>query len=173
ARPKGKSKMGHESHFLDLLGHRTIGAGRDRRRAGGVSPPCWRRAHTGRLRLHGGLTPPARRGCMDRSKEEHVRMARTPRKLQTRTDFLVLGGGIAGLAALAEARRRGINAIGLEAKGTVGGRIRTARHRRVANYPIALAAEFVHGPRMREVCESLALTLVRPPSDGDAFVDGQ
>jgi monoamine oxidase len=100
-------------------------------------------------------------------------MARSPRKLQTRTDFIVLGGGIAGLSALSEARRRGINAIGLEAKRTVGGRIRTARDRRVANYPIELGAEFVHGPRMREVCESLGLTLVRHPSDGDAFVDGQ
>ena len=100
-------------------------------------------------------------------------MPRTPRKLQTRTDFLVLGGGIAGLAALAEARRRQINAIGLEAKGTVGGRIRTAWDRRVARFPIELGAEFVHGPRMREVCESLGLTLIRHPSDGDAFVDGQ
>src|SRR5689334_11693820 len=63
-------------------------------------------------------------------------MPRAPRKLQTRTDVLVLGAGIAGLAALAEARRRGINAIGLEAKGAVGGRIRTAWDRRVAHYPI-------------------------------------
>jgi polyamine oxidase len=100
-------------------------------------------------------------------------MPRTPRKLQTRTDYIVLGGGIAGLSALTEARRRGINAIGLEAKGTLGGRIRTAWDRRVANYPVELGAEFVHGPRMREVCESLGLTLVRHPSDGDAFVDGQ
>jgi monoamine oxidase len=100
-------------------------------------------------------------------------MPRTPRKLQTRTDFIVLGAGIAGLAALAEARHRGINAIGLEAKGIVGGRIRTAWDRRVASYPIELGAEFVHGPRMRELCESLGLTLVRHPSDGDAFVDGQ
>jgi len=99
-------------------------------------------------------------------------MARTPRKLQTRTDFIVLGGGIAGLSALAQAHRRGINAIGLEAKGTIGGRIRTVWDRRVARYPIELGAEFVHGPRMRDVCDSLGLTLVRHPSDGDAFVDG-
>src|SRR5262249_42422155 len=102
-----------------------------------------------------------------------LRMARTARKLQTRTDYIVLGGGIAGLAALAEAQRRGINAIGLEAKGTVGGRIRTARDRRVAGYPIELGAEFVHGPRIPLVCESLARTLIRHPSDGDAFGDAQ
>jgi monoamine oxidase len=100
-------------------------------------------------------------------------MPRVPRKLQTRTDFLVLGSGIAGLAAVAEAGRRGINAIGLEAKGTVGGRIRTVWDRRVAKYPIELGAEFVHGPRMRQFCESLGLTLIRHPSDGDAFVDGK
>jgi polyamine oxidase len=100
-------------------------------------------------------------------------MARTPRKLQTRTDYIVVGAGVAGLAALAEARRRGINAIGLEAKGTVGGRIRTVWDRRVAKHPIELGAEFVHGHRMRELCESLGLTLIRHPSDGDAFVDGE
>jgi polyamine oxidase len=100
-------------------------------------------------------------------------MPRTPRKLQTRTDYLILGGGIAGVAALAEAKRRGINAIGLEAKCRVGGRIRTAWDRRVARYPIELGAEFVHGPAMRKLCESLGLTLIRHPSDGDAFVDGQ
>ena len=100
-------------------------------------------------------------------------MPRTSRKLQTHTDFLVLGGGIAGLAALAEARRRGINAIGLEAKGRIGGRIRTVWDRRVARYPVELGAELVHGPTMRQLAESLGLTLIRHPSDGDAFVDGQ
>jgi monoamine oxidase len=98
-------------------------------------------------------------------------MPRAPRKLQTRTDYLVLGGGIAGLSALAEAKRRGINAIGLEAKGRIGGRIRTVWDRRVAHYPIELGAEFVHGPTIWQLCESLGLTLIRHPSDGDAFVD--
>jgi monoamine oxidase len=100
-------------------------------------------------------------------------MARAPRKLQVRTDYLVLGGGIAGLAALAEAKRRGINAIGLEAKARIGGRIRTVWDRRIARYPIELGAEFVHGPTMRQLGESLGLTLIRHPSDGDAFVDGR
>jgi monoamine oxidase len=96
---------------------------------------------------------------------------RTARKLRTNTDLLVIGGGIAGLSALAEAQRRGINAICLEARAKPGGRIRTVRNRRLANYPIELGAEFVHGPLMKQLCESLGLTLVPHPSDGNAFVD--
>src|SRR5262249_20250206 len=73
--------------------------------------------------------------------------------------------------ALAEARRRGVNAICLEAAGKPGGRIRTVRNRRVATHPIELGAEFVHGPAMRQLCQSLGLTLVKHPSDGVVFVD--
>lgn len=98
---------------------------------------------------------------------------RTARKLRTNADFLIIGGGIAGVSALAEARRLGINAICLEARARPGGRIRTVRNRRIAQYPIELGAEFVHGPLMKQVCESLGLTLVPHPSDGVAFVDNQ
>src|SRR5215475_6306604 len=100
-------------------------------------------------------------------------MSRTPRKIQIKTDLLIVGGGIAGMAALAETRRRGISAICLEAASKVGGRIRTVHNRRIAKFPIELGAEFVHGPRMKELCESLGLTLIKHPSDGDAFVDKQ
>src|SRR5580658_9331699 len=96
---------------------------------------------------------------------------RTPRRLRTKADFLVVGGGMAGISALAEARRLGINAICLEAHAKPGGRIRTVRNRRVANYPIELGAEFVHGSSMKHLCESLGLTLIKHPSDGVAFVD--
>jgi monoamine oxidase len=95
----------------------------------------------------------------------------TPRKLRTNADFLLLGGGMAGVSALAEARRLGISAICLEAHTRPGGRIRTVRNRRVAPYPIELGAEFVHGAAMRRLCESLGLTLIKHPSDGAAFVD--
>jgi monoamine oxidase len=98
-------------------------------------------------------------------------MARTARKLRVRADYLIVGGGMAGIAALAEARRRGIDAIGLEARTKPGGRIRTVRNRRFASYPIELGAEFVHGPLMKQLCQSLGLTLLKHPSDGAAFVD--
>ncbi len=95
----------------------------------------------------------------------------TPRKLRTKADFLIIGGGIAGTSALAEAQRLGINAICLEAQTKPGGRIRTVRNRRIANYPIELGPEFVHGSAMKQLCESLGLTLIKHPSDGVAFVD--
>jgi monoamine oxidase len=97
----------------------------------------------------------------------------TARKLRTKADFLIVGAGIAGVSALAEARRLGVNAICLEAQTKTGGRIRTARNRRVAHYPVELGAEFVHGALMKQLCESLGLTLIKHPSDGVAFVDKQ
>jgi monoamine oxidase len=78
---------------------------------------------------------------------------------------------MAGISALAETRRQGISAICLEAHRKPGGRIRTVRNRRIANYPIELGPEFVHGPLMRQLCESIGLTLIKHPSDGAAFVD--
>lgn len=78
---------------------------------------------------------------------------------------------MAGISALAEARRRGIYAICLEGHAKPGGRIRTLRKKRVAPYPIELGAEFVHGRLMKHLCQSLGLTLIRHPSDGVAFVD--
>jgi monoamine oxidase len=96
----------------------------------------------------------------------------TPRRLRTNTDFLIIGGGMAGIAALAEAHRLGISAICLEAHAKPGGRIRTVHNRRIAHYPIELGAEFVHGSAMKQLCESLGLSLVKHPSDGAAFVDG-
>jgi monoamine oxidase len=100
-------------------------------------------------------------------------ISRTPLKLRTKTDFLIIGGGMAGMAALAEARRLGVNAICLEARAKPGGRIRTVHHRRLAHYPIELGAEFVHGSQMKELCEALGLTLIKHPADGAAFVDNE
>src|SRR5262249_7794376 len=105
------------------------------------------------------------------SVRDRMVAVRTPRKLRTNADLLVIGGGITGMSALAEARRPGPAAICLEARARPGGRIRTVRNRRIANYPIELGAEFVHGPQMKQLCESLGLTLVPHPSDGHAFVD--
>jgi monoamine oxidase len=96
---------------------------------------------------------------------------RIPRKLRTKADYLILGGGMAGISALAETRRLGISAICLEAHKKPGGRIRTVRNRRMANYPIELGAEFVHGSTTKQLCESLGLTLIKHPSDGAAYVD--
>jgi polyamine oxidase len=96
-----------------------------------------------------------------------------PHKLRTKADYVIIGGGMAGAAAVAEARRLDISAICLEARVRLGGRIRTARNRRIGRFPIELGAEFVHGSFMKTLCEKLGLTLIKHPSDGVAFVDGE
>jgi monoamine oxidase len=55
---------------------------------------------------------------------------------------VIIGGGIAGLAAGLELARNGISITVLEAKKRFGGRIHTIRHN---GLPIELGAEFVHG----------------------------
>jgi monoamine oxidase len=59
-------------------------------------------------------------------------------------DVLVLGAGIAGLAAAQELSRAGLRVIMLEARDRIGGRIFTQH---VPGYPlpIELGAEFIHG----------------------------
>ena len=61
-----------------------------------------------------------------------------------RADVIVVGAGVAGLAAARALRQRGRRVIVLEARDRVGGRIHTARDPRV-RAPIELGAEFVHG----------------------------
>src|SRR6476469_6059989 len=59
-------------------------------------------------------------------------------------DVLVLGAGVAGLAAAQELSQAGLRVIVLEARDRVGGRIFTQH---VPGYPlpIELGAEFIHG----------------------------
>lgn len=59
-----------------------------------------------------------------------------------RREVVIIGGGIAGLAAALELARNGVSTTVLEAKTRFGGRIQTLRHDGV---PIELGAEFVHG----------------------------
>jgi monoamine oxidase len=60
------------------------------------------------------------------------------------TDVVIVGAGVAGLAAARELRARGARVVVLEARDRIGGRILT---RRVSNLPvpIELGAEFLHG----------------------------
>src|SRR5689334_15253435 len=62
--------------------------------------------------------------------------------MKNATDVLVIGGGIAGLAATRQLSRTGLKLTLLEARERLGGRIYTQH---TPEYPVELGAEFVHG----------------------------
>jgi monoamine oxidase len=64
--------------------------------------------------------------------------------MHIRTEVAILGAGAAGLAAATALRRAGTDVVVLEARGRVGGRVRTRWDARCAG-PVELGAEFVHG----------------------------
>jgi len=70
-------------------------------------------------------------------------------------DVIVIGAGVSGLAAARELRRRGHDAVVLEARDRIGGRIHTLRPRGWP-VPIELGAEFVHGkpPALRALAKA-------------------
>ena len=59
------------------------------------------------------------------------------------SDVLVIGGGVAGLAAAGELGRKGFSVTLLEARDRLGGRVWTLRPRGWP-VPVELGAEFVH-----------------------------
>lgn len=62
---------------------------------------------------------------------------------EARTDVIVIGGGVAGLAAAGELRRNGLSVTLLEARDRLGGRVFTI-HPRNWGVPVELGAEFIH-----------------------------
>ena len=79
----------------------------------------------------------------------------------TRYDAIVVGGGIAGLAAAYELTRAGLRPLVLEARGYVGGLIAGAT---LADVPIDIGAEAwaVRRPEVGELVEELGLTVQAP-----------
>jgi monoamine oxidase len=61
-----------------------------------------------------------------------------------KTDVIIVGAGVSGLAAARALRERGLRVEVLEARDRIGGRVFTHRDPR-APAPIELGAEFVHG----------------------------
>jgi monoamine oxidase len=59
-------------------------------------------------------------------------------------DVIIVGAGVAGLAAAEQLDRAGLRILLLEARDRIGGRICT-RHDPASTVPIELGAEFVHG----------------------------
>src|SRR5688572_29594426 len=62
-------------------------------------------------------------------------------------DVIVVGGGVAGLAAAGELGRRGLTVMLLEARDRLGGRIHTVRPKGWDG-AVELGAEFVHAGNM-------------------------
>ena len=86
-------------------------------------------------------------------------------------DILVLGAGIAGLAAAAELSRAGARVLVLEARGRIGGRIATDRR---LGPPVELGAAWIHGTAgnpLAEIARHLALPTFRTDFDSLTLVD--
>src|SRR5438046_1871441 len=60
------------------------------------------------------------------------------------TDVLIIGAGMAGLAAARELGRAGVDCTVLEARDRIGGRVWTAGIA-PGGAPVELGAEFIHG----------------------------
>ena len=76
-------------------------------------------------------------------------------------DAIVIGAGVAGLAAASRLREAGLDVVVLEARDRIGGRIWT-QHPDGLGVPVELGAEFIHGetPEIHEVARKAGLRLV-------------
>ncbi|MFO0602134.1 MAG: FAD-dependent oxidoreductase [Polyangiales bacterium] len=108
--------------------------------------------------------PPATRV----ERREHSPRERPPRAPRaTAADVIVIGAGVAGLAAARELHARGAHVIVLEARPRVGGRVVTDR--RWPELPVDLGASWVHGVDGNPVTALLAAadarTVATDPED--------
>jgi monoamine oxidase len=78
-----------------------------------------------------------------------------------KTDVIIVGAGVSGLAAARALRERGVRVEVLEARDRTGGRVFTHRDPR-ASAPIELGAEFVHGsaPEVMSIVREAGLLAV-------------
>ena len=72
--------------------------------------------------------------------------------MKNTTDVLIIGGGVAGLAAARQLTAANMRITLLEARDRLGGRIWTQQ---TPNYPVELGAEFIHG-RPEEILQIAA-----------------
>jgi monoamine oxidase len=89
-------------------------------------------------------------------------------------EVLVLGAGVAGLAAARGLAEGGLKVVLLEAGERVGGRVHTMRLPG-SDLPVELGAEFVHGrpPELMALIEEAGLTLFERGGNFYSFENGQ
>lgn len=85
-----------------------------------------------------------------------------------RVDVVVLGAGVAGLAAARRVREAGLTVCVLEARDRVGGRVLTVRDARTP-LPIELGAEFLHGPAAEAAAIAREARLLAVEVSGESF----
>ena len=93
--------------------------------------------------------------------------------MATLSDVLILGAGVAGLAAAAEIASAGKRVALLEARDRIGGRIFTL-HPEEAGFPVELGAEFVHGrpPELLRLLQEAHIELQDISGTDACFRDG-
>ncbi len=86
-------------------------------------------------------------------------------------DVVIIGAGIAGIAAAKRLRLAGLNVVVLEAQDRIGGRVWTDRS---SGYPVEFGAEFVHGSEVStwdilkaHRIETIPMALIRELVDHD------
>src|SRR5271170_7083385 len=95
-----------------------------------------------------------------------------------RADIVILGAGIAGLAAARRLADASLNVILVEARNRVGGRIFTTRTPATdlpPSLPIELGAEFVHGrpPELLDLIHEAGLTLFERKGEFVCYENGK
>jgi monoamine oxidase len=75
-------------------------------------------------------------------------------------DVLIIGAGMAGLAAARRLNEEGLSVAIVEARDRIGGRVHTIRPASLP-MPIELGADFIHGksPELWSICEEAALAI--------------
>src|SRR5690349_3211607 len=93
------------------------------------------------------------------SESIKARFGMTRAKTSQQKSVIVVGAGVAGLAAAIRLAEAGLSVLMLEARDRIGGRVYTGRARDLSA-PIEYGAEFIHG-KPREIWDPLTQEAVK------------